>query len=278
VTRDAAAETGLRAGTPVAAGTIDAWAEAVSVGVRRPGELMLMYGSTMFLVQVTAAAARHPKLWGTVGVERGSRCLAAGMATSGTLTSWLRDLVGVPPYEQLLAEAGATPAGADGLVVLPYFAGERTPLFDPRARGVVCGLTLSHGRGHIYRALLEGTAYGVCHNLETMQEAGAPPRRNVAVGGGTQGDLWPQIVSDVTGRAQEVPRYRRGASYGDALLAARAVGLVAEEADWCEIAAVIEPDPTRRERYDELYAAYRELYPATRATVHALAELQERDT
>jgi len=92
-------------------------------------------------------------------------------------------------------------------VVLPYFAGERTPLFDPAARGVVCGLTLAHGRGHLYRSLLEGTAYGVRHNLEAMDDAGGGTRRLVAVGGGTKGGLWTQIVSDVTGQPQELPRH-----------------------------------------------------------------------
>ena len=274
VTRDAGSATGLRPGTPVAAGTVDAWAEALSVGVRRTGDLMLMYGSTMFLVQFVRERASHPGLWATAGLDAESCCLAGGMATSGSLTDWLRRLVGGPSFGELLAEAAEVPAGSGGLLVLPYFAGERTPLFDPSARGVICGLTLGHGRGHLYRALLEATAYGVRHNLEAMEEAGGQPGRIVAVGGGTEGGLWTQIVSDVIGMAQEVPRYRRGASYGDALLAARAVGLVAPDTDWTELDHVVEPDAPTRERYEEMYAAYRDLYPATLQTVHTLAEMQ----
>ncbi|MFP5282980.1 MAG: FGGY-family carbohydrate kinase, partial [Actinomycetes bacterium] len=140
VTTAAAAETGLPAGTPVCVGTVDAWAEAFSAGVRQPGDLMLMYGSTMFFVQVLASLTSHPKLWTTAGVEPGSYTLAAGMATSGSLTSWLQQLVGDVGFADLVTEAAAVPAGADGLVMLPYFAGERTPIFDPRARGVIAGL------------------------------------------------------------------------------------------------------------------------------------------
>jgi xylulokinase len=274
VSAAAAAQTGLAPGTPVAAGTIDAWAEAASVGVRRPGDTMLMYGTTMFIVCVLAEARSHPGLWSTNGVEPGTRTLAAGMATSGALTAWLRRIADDPPFEHLVEEAAATPPGAGGLVALPYFAGERTPMFDPQARGVICGLTLSHGRGHLYRAMLEATAYGVRHNLETIEEAGGALERLVAVGGGTRGGLWTQIVSDVTGRAQTLPAHTVGAAYGDALLAGRAAGLVGEGADWNPVAATIEPDGGNAGIYDELYGLYRELYPATRAHAHALAALQ----
>ena len=275
VTAAAAEETGLPRGTPVAAGTVDAWAEALSVGVREPDEAMLMYGSTIFIVQVLREFAAHPKLWGTVGLFPGTRCLAAGMATSGSLTSWFRDIAGDPSIEELVRAAGDVARGADGLLVLPYFAGERTPLFDPKARGTICGLTLRHGRDHIYRALLEGTAYGVRHNLEAMEEAAERSGRLVAVGGGTRAGLWTQIVSDVTGRSQELPRYTMGASYGGALLAAMAAGLADRDAVWNEPASTVEPDPAAASLYDELYGLYRELYVGTRPTAHALADLQD---
>jgi len=268
--------TGLAPGTPVAAGTIDAWAEAASVGVRAPGDTMLMYGTTMFIVAVLAEPRSHPGLWATKGVEPGTHTLAAGMATSGALTGWLRRLAGDPPFEQLVAEAAEAPPGSAGLVVLPYFAGERTPLFDPAARGAVFGLTLSHGRGHVYRALLEGTAYGVRHNLEAMDDAGGAAQRLVAVGGGTRGGLWTQIVSDVTGRPQDVPTQTIGAAYGDVLFAGIAAGLVEPDASWNPVASTVLPNPDLSGRYDELYRIYRELYPATRAQAHALAALQEQ--
>lgn len=278
VTTSAAEETGLEPGTPVVAGTVDAWAEAFSVGVSRPGDVMLMYGSTMFLIQVVEAARRSPSLWGTAGVVPGTYSIAGGMATSGSLTDWLRQLTDCAEFSALTVEATAVPAGSDGLVMLPYFAGERTPLFDVNARGMILGLTLRHERGHLYRAALEATAFGVRHNLEAMAEAGATPQRLVAVGGGVQGGLWTQIVSDVLSWPQDVPVHTVGASLGDAMLAALALDPAAGVQGWNPVDRVVEPVPQRRDRYDELYDVFRSLYPATRDAAHALARIQERGT
>ncbi len=269
-----AAASGLPLGLPVAAGTVDAWAEAFSVGVRRPGDLMLMYGSTLFLVGVCERPLTHPQLWATAGVEPGTRCLAGGMATSGALVEWLRELAGSVPIETLVAEATATPPGADGLLVLPYFAGERSPLFDPDARGVIAGLTLSHGRGHLARAIYEAMGFGVRHNLEAIAQAGGAPRRIVAVGGGTRAELWPQVVSDVAGVEQLLPEQAIGASYGDALLAGIGTGLVSPDADWTTTRRRLVPDAPSRPLYDELYALYRRLYVDSADVAHRLATLQ----
>ncbi|MEW1928998.1 FGGY-family carbohydrate kinase [Streptomyces sp. NPDC088360] len=273
VTPQAEARTGIPAGTPVVAGTVDAWAEAAGVGVAAPGDLMLMYGTTMFLVGIVPQPLTSPHLWGTAGAFPGTYCLAAGMATSGAVTGWLRDLTGAS-YEQLTAEAGALPPGAEGLLMLPYFAGERTPLFDPDARGLVHGLTLRHGRGHLYRAALEATAYGVRHNLAAMADAGATAERLVAVGGGARA-LWTRIVSDVTGREQHLPRHTIGAAYGDAFLAAVGAGLAepADIAHWNPTVEVVAPDATTSTVYDRLYGIYLDLYPATREAAHQLARL-----
>lgn len=269
----AAAATGLAVGTPVTAGTVDAWAEAESAVVREPGDTMVMYGSTMFLVALTGAWRPSRRLWPTRGVRPGVSCLAAGMATSGSLTQWVADVAGAD-FTTLTAEAARLPAGSEGLLVLPYFAGERTPLFDARARGVVAGLTLAHGRAHLYRAALEGVALGVRHNLEVMSEDGAAPGRLVAVGGGTTGGLWTRIVSDVTGRPQQLPRETVGASYGDAMLAAVATGTAdaAQTAAWNPTVEVVEPDEASAARYDALYRDYRALYEGTRDVVHRLAD------
>jgi len=275
VTTAAAALTGLPAGLPVTAGTVDAWAEAASVGVREPGDVMVMYGTTMFLVQVLTEPRPHPGLWGTRGVVPGSFTLAAGMATSGAVTDWLRKLVG-GSYADLVVEAASVPAGSRGLLLLPYFAGERTPLFDPDARGVLAGLTTSHGRAEIYRAALEGIAYGVRHNLEVMTSAGGAARRLVAVGGGTKGGLWTRIVSDVTGLPQQIPAETIGACLGDALLAAEAVGMDASRGN--PIAATVTPDPANAARYEEFYRHYRALYQATAETAHFLAAQQRAAT
>jgi xylulokinase len=271
VTQRGALASGLPAGVPVTAGTIDAWAEAFSVGVRRPGDLMLMYGSTMFMVAVTATRIRHPKLWATAAVEPGRSCLAAGMATAGAAIEWLRALTGGVPIEDLVAEAAATAPGADGLLLLPYLAGERSPLFDPDARGVLAGLTLAHERRHLARAAYEATAFGVRHNLEAIAAAGWAPERVVAVGGGASSAFWPQLVSDVAGVAQVLPAQTIGAAYGDALLAAIGAGLVAPDADWTVAAGVTVPRVEVRSRYDDRYALYRRLYDDTVDVVHRLA-------
>ncbi len=275
VSAAAAAETGLPEGTPVVAGTIDAWAEAFSAGVRGPGDLMLMYGSTMFLVRVTDGARPTAGLWCTQGVERDTRTFAAGMSTSGTLTEWLRSLVGGPSWEELLPEAAAVPPGSRGLLVLPYFAGERTPVYDPDARGMIAGLTLAHGRAELLRAGYEGIAFGIRQVLELFEQAAGRPRRIVAVGGGTRSALWLQIVSDVTRVSQLLPEETVGASYGDALLAAIGTGAVPADTDWSRAAQLIEPDG-RRAVYDELFELYSKLYPATASVAHRLAALQRR--
>jgi xylulokinase len=196
------------------------------------------------------------------------------MATSGAITAWLRDLIGVSDYAELFALAEAAGAGAHGLLLLPYFAGERTPIQDPDARGVLAGLTLLHTRGDLFRAVLEATAFGVRHNLETMRAAGAAIERIVAVGGGAQGTLWTQIVSDVTGLEQVIPTQTIGASLGAAFLAAGTLGDVSIEA-WNPPATIRRPRPEVRATYDSAYALYRELDRATRPIAHELAARQQ---
>ncbi|MET7771844.1 FGGY-family carbohydrate kinase [Nocardia sp. NPDC005366] len=271
VTERAAADTGLPAGLPVTTGTVDAWAEATSVGVREPGDAMIMYGTTMFLVQVLADPRPHPGLWGTCGVDPGMYTLAAGMATSGAVTDWLRRLFG-EDYATLTEAAARVPAGSRGLLLLPYFAGERTPLFDPDARGMVAGLTTAHGRAELYRAALEGTAYGVRHNLEAMTEAGGRARRLIAVGGGTRGGLWTRIVSDITGLPQQLPAETIGACLGDARLAAEAAGV--DTSAWNPVVDTVEPDAERAARYEPYYLHYRDLYRGTADIAHFLAAEQ----
>ncbi len=233
--------------------------------------MMVMYGSTMFMVGIDAGVHAHPGLWRTVGVSAHTTSLAAGMATSGLLTTWVSDLAGISVAE-LAMEAEAIEPGSDGLVMLPYFAGERSPLFDPGARGIALGLTLAHTASHWMRATYEAIAMGVRHNLEAfdLSRAAGTPWRAVAVGGGAAGQLWPQIVSDVTGRVQYLPEQTIGACYGDALLAGTTLGLVAPDTDWTHISREITPRPELAELYDRRYEIYRELYPATRQLIAQL--------
>lgn len=273
VSASAASETCLSDGIPVITGSVDAWAEALSVGAFRPGDLMLMYGTTMFLICTLDSTITSPTLWSTVGIYPGTRCLAAGLATSGAITEWLRDLFGSVDFGDLLEEADRSGPGAHGLLMLPYFAGERTPIYDPDARGILAGLTLSHTRGDVYRAALEATAMAVRHNLEAMTDAGARIDRVVAVGGGTRGTVWTQIVSDVTGRSQQMPTHTVGASYGSAFLAASALG-TPDIDSWNPVASTVQPRSETEQDYQALYRLYRDLHRATAGIAHALADRQ----
>ena len=280
VTAAATQATGLAEGTPVAVGAVDALSEAISVGVARPGDLMIMYGSTTFFILVQATPTPDERMWTVAGASPGQFNLAAGMSTTGSLTRWFQDQLArdLPPGDvSTLFDAAARVApGAGGLVFLPYFSGERTPLNDPLARGVVAGLSLAHTRDQLFRAILEGVACGVRHNVETLAQLGARTDRVVAVGGGAQTDTWLQIVSDVTGLRQEVPAITLGACYGDAFLAGCAAGLLRREqlTEWVRPGRFIEPDTALRSTYDTLYADYRDLYEDSRRVVHRLAGRQ----
>lgn len=264
VTPDAAAECGLAPGTAVAAGTRDSFADAVSVGLTKPGDSVVIYGSTMSLLEVTESA-------GSPFVYPDTRQLGAGMATSGALTEWLRQLCGVDDFTQLIQDAAASPPGASGLLALPYFAGERSPLADPLARGTICGLTTRHTRGDLYRALLEATAFGLRHCLEELAVRGGRADEPYAVGGGTRDRLWPQIIADVTGRPQRITTGSAGASYGDAFLAGLASGLITRDDTWVHVREVVQPRRELADLYTQRYSLYRRLHEATRDLQHLLA-------
>ena len=267
VTPNAAAVTGLMPGTPVIAGTIDAAAEAVSVGVCEAGQMMLMYGSTIFIILVTEQRVEDPRLWYSPWLFEGRHACMAGLATSGTLTHWFRDQLAreldpADAIRHLAEEAATSPPGAKGLIVLPYFSGERTPIHDPHAKGMIFGLDLTHDRGDLYRALLEGIAYGVRHVFDTYAESVRLPDAITAVGGGTRNEVWFQAVSDVARRPQTLRRETVGASYGSAFLAALGVGDVAQRdiESWNPQQRRIEPLGANQEIYDAGYRVYRQLY------------------
>jgi xylulokinase len=271
VTAAAAAETGLAIGTPVTCGTIDAAAEAVSVGVAAPGEMMVMYGSTIFIIQVTGTPVRDARLWYAPWLFPGQHASMAGLATSGTLTHWFRDqLARDADFATLASEAAASPKGAKGLICLPYFSGERTPIHDPHAKGVFFGLDLTHTRADLYRAVLEGIAMGTAHVFETCAEVGAAPGRVLAVGGGTKNALWLQATSDIGGVVQHVCERTIGASYGDAFLAALAIGAVrpGDIRAWNPDASTVTPEVVPA--YGVQYPVWKQLYLQTRDLMAAL--------
>jgi xylulokinase len=269
VTPEAAAATGLAAGTPVTCGTIDAAAEAVSVGVRQPGDMMLMYGSTIFVILVADRPLSEPSLFHAPWLFPGSHAAMAGLATSGTLTHWFRDqmardLPRETAFAALAAEAEASPRGAKGLIVLPYFSGERTPIHDPLAKGTIFGMNLTHTRGDLYRATLEGIACATRAITDTYRAAGQAPARVRAVGGGTRNLPWLQATSDLTGLDQTLCRITTGAAYGDAFLAAQAVGGAGPgDIDlWNPAESSVRAE--HHAAYDRLYPLFQRLYLQTR--------------
>jgi xylulokinase len=271
VTAAAAAETGLAEGTPVTVGTIDAAAEAVSVGVRAPDEMMLMYGSTVFIIQVTGRPLRDPRLWYAPWMAPGLHASMAGLATSGTLIRWFRDeLTPGATWDELVRAAEASPKGAKGLLCLPHFSGERTPIHDPHAKGAFFGLDLTHTRGDLFRAVLEGIAAGTAHVMDTYRELDAAPHTVLAVGGGTRNEVWLQATSDL-GRMPQIVRERTiGASYGDAFMAAVAIGAVPPDriGDWNPVVRTVMPESVPA--YLRQYPLWKALYERTKDISHAL--------
>jgi xylulokinase len=271
VTAKAAEETGLGIGTPVICGTVDAAAEAISVGVLEPRDMMLMYGSTIFIIAITSKRVKDSRLWYAPWLFPGQHASMAGLATSGTLTHWFhetlaRELDPAQAMEVLVAEAKASPPGAKGLVMLPYFSGERTPIHDTHARGTIFGLNLTHTRGDLFRAALEGIAFGTNHILETYDDVGETPRNIFAVGGGTRNRVWAQATSDISGKSQILRSKAMGASYGNAVLAAIAVG-DAQPQDikkWNPVASEFIANTEHAEIYRKHYRVFRNLYERNR--------------
>jgi xylulokinase len=273
VTGEAARQTGLKAGTPVIAGTGDAFAESIGAGAVEAGQLMVMYGSTTCMFTQSPEKVADERLWRYHSYQKGLEGVAMCTSTSGTLTHWFRDTCcpdlmarekagGTNAFAALAEEAANIPPGSGGLIVLPYFSGERSPIFDPKARGLFFGLDLSHKRGHLFKAVLEGIGFSVRHNLEVLREHGIEPREIIAVGGGTKNPVWLQAVSDICRLPQKVAPVTAGAAYGDAFLAGVGIGLLNFNMiqQWISFTHIVSPKPGTELVYDNGYAIYRELY------------------
>ena len=277
VSKAASKETGLAIETPVTVGTIDAAAEAISVGVCSAGDMMMMYGSTIFIIQVTNEKIIDGRLWYAPWLFKGLHGSMAGLATSGTLTHWFRDNFAkeIPKdkaFEILAAEAAQSPPGSKGLIVLPYFSGERTPIHDPKARGTIFGLDLTHNRGDIFRAFLEGIAMGTAQVFETYEAIGQKPKKVMAVGGGTKNNIWMQATSDFSQIDQVISEKSTGASYGNAFLAALAVGAVSQRdiTNWNPALSKIKTQHSTL--HAEKNKLFRQLYERSKEIAHAVAD------
>jgi len=271
VTPEAAAITGLAAGTPVVAGLVDAFASFHGAGMVEAGDAMDAGGTAGGFGVYTHAPVEATGAFCTPAPLAGRWIVGGAMASTGKALDWFRDdvLGGGQATETLIAEAAGVPAGADGLVFLPYLAGERSPLWDPEARGAFAGLTIRHGRPHFVRAILEAAALAVRHVAEPIVAAGAQVDAMRVCGGPARSETWNRIKADVTGFRVAVPHVLETAVLGSAIVAATGIGahpdLPSAIAAMSRIDRILEPDPTCRERYDEVYATYTALHPAIRS-------------
>lgn len=274
VTAAAAAETGLAPGTPVVGGAADMIASALGAGVTQGGDVLLKFGGAVDVLVATDQLRPDPRLYLDYHLVPGLYMPNGCMATGGSALNWFvqgfaqgeraaAGAAGLSLHQHLDRLAAARPAGADGLVILPYFLGEKTPIHDPAARGLIDGLTLSHDIGHVWRALLEAYAYAIAHHVAVLADMGHRPRRFLASDGGSRSRVWMQIVADVLGAPVTTLSGHPGSCLGAAWTAAIGAGLTE---DWSGLSAFvrfdppIEPDPAHREVYQRGFARYRDLY------------------
>jgi xylulokinase len=272
VSKDGAAVSGLREGTPVVAGGGDQAAGAVGMGIVEPGNISATIGTSGVVFAATSRPKVEPKggihtfchaipgRWHVMGVTQGA----------GLSLRWFRDqfAAGVS-YDSLMGVAAYAPAGADGLLWAPYLMGERTPHLDPNARGALVGLTAQHTRAHVIRAILEGVAFSLRDTFSIFRELGVPVKSVRLGGGGARSSLWRQIQADIYGMPVDLIAAEEGAAYGAALLAGVGAGVWRSVEAACKmavhVAKRVEPIAKNVELMNRRYEEYRKLYPALRA-------------
>lgn len=266
-TRGLEARTGLPDGIPVIAGSADHVASALAAGITREGKLLIKFGGAGDILYCINQIAPQKKLFWDAHVIPGKYLLNGCTATSGSLLKWtVRELFrdfdedAFIRYDRLSRDV---PAGSNGLVVLPYFLGEKTPLFDPQARGTIVGLNLSHTREDIYHAVLESVIYSFRHHRDVLEEAGYHPSFIAATDGGARSPLWCQIAANILQQPVHAYTSHPGSALGVAFTAGKGTGLFSE---WEEIDQFLGkhydyfPDQRTKNAYDECYAIYRILY------------------
>ena len=272
-----AAATGLAEGTPVVAGAGDQAAGAIGMGIVRPGSVSATIGTSGVVFAATDRPALDPQgrlhtfchavpgRWHVMGVTQ-----AAGLSLR-----WFRDRFlsattnGTDPYELLTAEAAHIPAGSDGLLWTPYLMGERTPHLDSSARAALVGLTASHTRAHVVRAILEGVAFSLQDTFTIFGEMNVPVTSVRLGGGGARSQLWRQIQADVYGHEVERVEAEEGAAYGAAILAGVGAQVWPTVDAACEsvvkVRDTLQPNAAGKAAMAANYAAYRRVYPALKS-------------
>jgi xylulokinase len=274
----AASALGLPGGIPVVGGAVDAFASFHGAGLLAPGDAIDTGGASGGFGVYWQEPVEAAGSFCTPAPLPGLHVVGGAMAATGRALDWFRDdvLGGATPTERLLAEAAATPPGAGGLVFLPYLAGERSPLWDPRARGAFAGLTLSHGRGHMVRAVIEAAALAIRHVAEPILAAGVTVGEMRVCGGPARDAGWNQIKADVTGFTVAVPHALETAVVGSGILGALGVGahpdLPTAIRAMTRIDQRLQPRAEMRDTYDALFEAYVALHPAIAPIVEPLVE------
>lgn len=292
ITRETAAVTGLKAGTPVVGGGGDQASSAVGNGIVLPGLTSATLGTSGVIFTYTEAPKLDPQgrihtfchavpgKWHVMGVTQG-----AGLSLRwfrehfGEAEAWYARQTGIDSYDLIIKQAEKVPPGSEGLLWLPYLMGERTPHLDAQARGLWFGLTAAHTRAHLIRSILEGVAFSLRDSLEIFQELEIPVEQIRASGGGSRSFLWRQIQADVYGKELVTLRTAEGSAFGAALLAgvgAKIYASVPEAAqEAIQIRECLAPQAGNVRIYDRLYQIYRSLYPAVRDLAHRLGALGE---
>lgn len=292
ITREASLTTGLAEGTPVLAGTGDRTAEVLGAGILSSGKVEESTGTGSTTATLLNKPILDSKMRYSVGVGPipDTWALEAGMSTAGAILRWFRDQLaeGVNllasstkrrAYEYLDMEAEYIPPGSNGLIVLPFFSGARSPRWNPYARGVIFGLTVYHTRAHIFRAIMEGIAYEVRKILEVLGEVDIKPREIILMGGGAKSPTWARIKANVTGLEVVLPELLDAALSGDAMLVSVSSGAVKNYEDAAKIffreRLRIAPDKSQVEIYNKYYALYEKLAETLESYFKEVAKIGE---
>lgn len=272
ISKKASEETELKEGTPVITGMCDAVASTFSAGLEKENEMCVFMGTTTCMFLVQNEIKKHPMLWAMPYFKKGKYLLGGGTSSTGAIVQWFRDnFAHDKSYEELDEEAER--AGISDIVLLPYFMGERTPILDERAKGMLFGLRIEHTGANVYRAILEATAYAIRHHLDIMDEAGARIEKIMLVNGGSKSRVWRQIISDVLQRKVYRTERAYGAPFGDAYAAGMGIGKYKDLKQVKEFLGkeeVTEPEKKNKESYDKLYEIYLRLYKKTKEEMHDL--------
>ncbi|MBP8972225.1 MAG: FGGY-family carbohydrate kinase [Anaerolineae bacterium] len=275
VTASAAQATGLRPGTPVMVGMIDAVAAALEAGVTDTGTAAEMTGTSTVLMIPNKSDMAEPSLIAIPHVIPDAHLLVGAIVASGASLNWYCEQFGLieqqasvlldaDVFDLLTQQAARVSPGSDGVIFLPYMMGERSPLWHTNARGVLFGLSLATSRGAIIRAILEGTALAMLHNIQTAKEAGVTVKELRSVGGGTRSALWNQIKADILGIPIQLPEAPIGAPFGDAMLVGMGLGLFPDLLDTLkqivQIKTVYQPNPEHHAAYQAIFHLFRNLY------------------